>query len=210
MPVRARRTQEERSATTRARLLEATLDGLVELGYARLTTTDVADRAGVSRGAQLHHYPTKAELVTAAMAHLFDRREQEFRRAFAKLPAGADRGAGAVDILWQVVAGKTFYAWLELAVAARTDGELRRAMRKLSARTVGNIERIFRELFAPPAAGPTRALFDIVPQFVFAVLHGMALEQIVVKDRGQWRKILGALKALSPLVIGSGGHHAIK
>jgi AcrR family transcriptional regulator len=201
MAVRARRTQEERSAATRARLLEATLDGLADVGYARLTTTDVADRAGVSRGAQLHHYPTKAELVTAAMAHLFDKSEQEFRRAFARLPAGADRGAGAVDILWTLVSGRTFHAWLELTVAARTDAELRRAMRRLSDRTVGNVARTFHELFAPPA-GPPSALYQIVPHFVFAVLHGMALEQIVVKDRGQWRRILDALKALSPLVMG--------
>src|SRR5689334_19042183 len=115
MPVpRARRTQEERSAATRALLLEATLDSLVDVGYARLTTTDVADRAGVSRGAQLHHFPTKAELVTAAMAHLFDKSDRQFRRAFARLPAGADRGAGALEILWTLVSGRTFYAWLEL------------------------------------------------------------------------------------------------
>src|SRR5229473_7754051 len=86
-----RRTQEERSASTRARLLDATISCLSELGYARTTTTEIAERAGVSRGAQLHHFPTKAELVTTAVEHLFEKRTEEFRRAFESLPESADR-----------------------------------------------------------------------------------------------------------------------
>src|SRR5215470_16496508 len=62
-----RRTQAERSAATQARLLDAALQCLVELGYAGTTTTVVAERAGVSRGAQLHHFPTRAALVAAAV-----------------------------------------------------------------------------------------------------------------------------------------------
>src|SRR5712664_3809714 len=93
-----RRTQEERSAATRGRLLDATLECLSELGYARTTTTEIAERGGVSRGAQLHHFPTKSELVTEAMGHLFDRRDQEFRDAFVRLPDDAERGPTAVDL----------------------------------------------------------------------------------------------------------------
>src|SRR6476661_3033188 len=121
--VRRQRTQEERSAETRAKLLDATVECLFELGYARTTTTEIADRAGVSRGAQLHHYPTKAELVSAAMEHLFDEREREFRRAIENIPPGPGRAERAVDLLWSIVSGRTFFAWLELVVAARTDDE---------------------------------------------------------------------------------------
>ncbi len=64
----------------RHRLLDATVDSLVELGWAGTTTTVIAERAGVSRGAQLHHYPTKATLVMAAVEHLADRRAAEIRR----------------------------------------------------------------------------------------------------------------------------------
>jgi len=73
---RARRTQAERTASTRARLLDATLECLCDLGYARTTTPEIARRAGLSRGAQLHHFPTKAELVTGAIEHLFARRNR--------------------------------------------------------------------------------------------------------------------------------------
>src|ERR1041385_1513309 len=98
-----RRTQEERSAATRARLLDATIACLSDLGYSRTTTTEIADRAGVSRGAQLHHFPTKAELVTTAVEHLFRRRDAEFRAAFRKLPEGTDRDRAAIDLLWSMV-----------------------------------------------------------------------------------------------------------
>src|SRR5262245_56941941 len=103
----------------RARLLDATIDCLPELGYAGTTTTEVAERAGVSRGAQLHHFPTKEELVLAAVEHLFHKRNAELLAAFARLPAGTDRPAAAIDLLWKIIGADTFYAWLELAVAGR-------------------------------------------------------------------------------------------
>src|SRR5438045_1209547 len=148
--VARRRTQEERSAATRARLLDATLECLVELGYARTTTTEIAERAGVSRGAQLHHFPTRMELVLAAVEHVFAVRDVEFHQAFARLPEGANRAAAAVDLLWHIMSGDTFAAWLELAVAARTDGELRKKLHAIGGRAARRIERTFRELFPAP------------------------------------------------------------
>ena len=87
---RVRRTQDERSAHTRGLLLDATIDCLHERGYANTTTTVIAERAGVSRGAQLHHFPTKRELVTSAVEHLCFKRLEDFRASFAALPPDAD------------------------------------------------------------------------------------------------------------------------
>src|SRR3954470_11711865 len=116
-----RRTQEERSATTRAALLDATIDCLAEYGYANLTTTRVVERAGVSRGAQVHHFPTKAQLVAEAVGHLARRMSDELVRELASLPSGARRLDTALDRLWQVHSGPLYQAALELWVAARTD-----------------------------------------------------------------------------------------
>src|SRR5947208_12675209 len=118
-----RQTNEERSAQTRAKVLDATVDCLIELGYAGTTTTLIAERAGVSRGAQLHHFPTKAELVAAAVAHLSHRIGEELQEEAAQLPVGKDRPAAAVDLLWSTFSTPLFTAWLELTVAARTDEE---------------------------------------------------------------------------------------
>ena len=121
-----RRTQAERSAATQARLLDAALECLVELGYAGTTTTVVAERAGVSRGAQLHHFPTRAALVAAAVEHLYARLTDAYQAGFARRPRGADRLRAAIDLLWSMFTEPRYAAVLELFTAARTD---RRAAR---------------------------------------------------------------------------------
>jgi AcrR family transcriptional regulator len=123
-----RRTQAERRAATRGALLDATIDCLIEFGYADTTTSRIVERAGVSRGAQVHHFPTKAELVAEAVRHLAERRAKEFQDEAAELPEGPDRVRSALDLLWKIHSGPLFQAALELWVAARTDPELRKAL----------------------------------------------------------------------------------
>src|SRR5439155_24817595 len=125
-----RRTPAERRAETPGRRLDATLACLSELGYAGTTTTEIVRRAGVSRGAQVHHFPTKAELVVAAVEHLFARRHEEFRAAFAERERTLD---AALDLLWEMFQGPTFDAWLELVVAGRTDPELHAEVARVTA-----------------------------------------------------------------------------
>jgi AcrR family transcriptional regulator len=194
-----RRTQEERSTATRTRLLEATLECLSELGYARTTTTEIAERGGVSRGAQLHHFPTKAELVTEAVAYLFEKRDEEFRAAFASLPDDAERGAGAVDLLWSMVSGPTFHAWLELAVAARTDPMLKPKVAALTTRFAENVARAFRDLFPRPAsAGP---YWDLAPTFTFALLEGLALDAMVTPSSTEIPRVLDIWREVARLAM---------
>ena len=202
--VARRRTQEERSAATRARLLDATLECLAELGYARTTTTEIAERGGVSRGAQLHHFPTKAELVTEAMEHLFDRRDEEFREAFARLSADANRPRAAVDLLWSMVAGPTFHAWLELVVAARTDEQLKPRVTALTARFTENVSRTFAELFPPPAHAPP--FWELIPVLTFAFLQGLALDAMVLPGRPEIDEALEIWRSLAQLTMPTGGN----
>jgi AcrR family transcriptional regulator len=122
-----RRTQAERTAGTQAKLLDAAIDCLVELGFAKTSTQEIARRAGVSRGAQLHHFPTKESLVTAAVGHLVEKRLAEILEA----DPDPDRG---VEVLSEAFSGPLFYAALELWVAARTDPALHEAMVPLERR----------------------------------------------------------------------------
>ncbi|SEC83962.1 DNA-binding transcriptional regulator, AcrR family [Amycolatopsis lurida] len=123
-----RRTQEERSAAMRVRLLDATIDCLVEYGYAGTTTTRVADRAGVTRGAQVHHFPTKTDLVTSAIRHLAAKRAEVAMAEIDRLKASADPVGDALQLLWEMHQGPVFSATVELWVASRTDAELRAQM----------------------------------------------------------------------------------
>jgi AcrR family transcriptional regulator len=130
---RPRRTQEERSAETRARLLDATIASLVEVGYASTTTTAVCERAGVSRGAQVHHFPRKQDLVVAAVAHLAARRAAELRRRAEAVPDanGADRIDALLELVTDAFGGPLFDAALELWVAVARSGRRPRRSRAL-------------------------------------------------------------------------------
>src|SRR3954469_6197931 len=97
---RPRRNQAERSAATRQALLDATLECLVEVGYANTTTARVAERAGLSRGAHLHHFQTRDALVAAAPDHLTRRRGERLLAAADALPEGPDRVGQGLDLLW--------------------------------------------------------------------------------------------------------------
>ncbi|MGI8678307.1 MAG: TetR/AcrR family transcriptional regulator [Jatrophihabitans sp.] len=120
-----RRTQDERSSAMRERLLEATIGCLVEYGYTGTTVTRIAERAGVTRGAQVHHYRTKDDLVTAAVAHLAGRSAEFGWARVAAVAEAPDTVGSLLDVLWELHKGPTFTATVELWVAARTDGELR-------------------------------------------------------------------------------------
>src|ERR1041384_6583517 len=141
-----RRTQAERTARTRAAILEATVACLVERGYHGTTTTEVAHRAGVSLGALVHHFPAKADLLTAAVAYVMELRQGEFRKAMANVEPGADTLDAAIDQLWAAVWGPAFEAWLELWVAARTDAQLAEAMLRVEDEFARSSEETFREL----------------------------------------------------------------
>lgn len=129
----ARVPQEERTRVMRLRLMAATVDSLVELGWAGTTTTVVSQRAGVSRGAQLHHFPSKQALVVAAVEHLADRRRDEMRDTAESL-TDPGRIRGVLEILSAQFVSPVFFAALELWVAARTDADLREAVGPLERR----------------------------------------------------------------------------
>ncbi|QCQ90241.1 TetR/AcrR family transcriptional regulator [Rhodococcus sp. SGAir0479] len=128
------RTQAERSAATREKLLDATIELLVEAGYSGTSSQAVTKRAGVSRGAQLHQFPTKESLVVAAVGHLVDKRMAEL------LGARPDPDL-ALETLCDAFSGPLFHAALELWVAARTDPALHAAMIPLE-RKVGDALRL--------------------------------------------------------------------
>jgi AcrR family transcriptional regulator len=175
---RRRSLQNERSEDTRARLLEATIESLVAVGYARTSTTEIAERAGVSRGAQVYHYPTKAALVVAAVERLLRHRYQEVQQLFAERLPRAGRPGAAIDLLWRMFEGPSFAAWLEFVVASRTDPELRAAVVRQSEPFVNSVGEALRKYLPEAAWNPVLRK----PDFVFAVLDGLALARILYPD----------------------------
>lgn len=124
------RWQQRKSAQTRLKMLEAAVDCLVEGGYQGLTTAQVAERAQVSRGAMHHHFATRMDLVAAVVEHIFYQRMRLFLDDYIAAMSQS-RDALLIDLAteahWRSVQTREYAAYLELAVAARTDAELNAA-----------------------------------------------------------------------------------
>jgi AcrR family transcriptional regulator len=177
----ARRTQAERRASTRSALVRATVECLVELGYARTTTQEVQTRAGVSRGALTHHFTTKAELVVAAVDHLYEGFSESVRTAAAALPADpASRVRLGVELVWQRLHGPLFIAAMELWGAARTDAELRAALlpheRRLGQQLRGLAAEVFGERLARHPSS------EAVYQVLLTSMRGQAMTYALQPD----------------------------
>jgi AcrR family transcriptional regulator len=164
--------QAERREATRTALLDATVECLVEYGYAHTSTVRVAELAGLSRGAQLNYFPSKAALVSAAVTHLARKRIDELHALVETLPAGADRLPALLDVLWDTHQGDVFDATLELWVAARTDVELRDELVKLERDVTKAVLEITTKALAD--LPPRPALRDDV-DFALATVRGVAV-----------------------------------
>jgi AcrR family transcriptional regulator len=116
--------QARKSAATRLQILEATLRCFTKLGYFHTTTPAIAEEAGLSRGAMLHHFPTRMDVVRAAIEHLHAKRLKAFRAAVEGLPPGENRASAALRAHWEQLNHPLYAVFIELYVAARTDPEL--------------------------------------------------------------------------------------
>lgn len=120
--------QAQKSAMTRDRILDAAIQCFIELGYTNVTTAKVASAAGVSRGAMLHHFPSKTELIQAAVEYLHDKLLEDYTLRVSKIPAsfsGARRRRAGLDAYWDHLNCDLFTVYQELSVASRTDPELK-------------------------------------------------------------------------------------
>jgi AcrR family transcriptional regulator len=172
--------QQERSRATQQRLLDATIDCLIKYGWSGTTTTIVAETAGVSRGAQLHHYPTKSALVLAAVEHLTGRRAEELRSEAATLPAGApDRVERVIDLLASAFTGPLFQAALEVWVAARTDDGLRDALMPFEATIGRDLFRLTTDLLG---ADDSRADVRNAIQTTLELMRGLGVANLLSDD----------------------------
>lgn len=125
----ARRTQEERTAETRGRLLDATIQSVLDVGYAATTTRRVTELAGVSQGAQTHHFPYRVDLVGAAIERLADQQIAEIAAHARELPTDPETRSGALlDLLWEHFSSPMFTIFVKLWIAAADDEELHRRL----------------------------------------------------------------------------------
>ena len=167
-----RRTQEERRTSTRRALVDATVSCLVERGYAGTTTAEVQARASVSRGALTHHFSSKADLLLAAVDHLYEAMTARVVAEAAPLPEGPERLRPALALLWSTYDGPLFAASMELWTAARTDADLRAALLPHERRLGSEIRRLGVLVLGDAVHGPAR---DALLEVLNAAMRGQAL-----------------------------------
>ena len=171
--------QQERSRSTQHRVLEAAVECLIERGWSGTTTTLVAARAGVSRGAQLHHYRPKSDLLVAAVEHLAERRSAELRAEAAALPPGGDRVAATIRLLAALFTGPLFSAAIEVWVAARTDPPLRTALVPVASRFGREVHRLTVELLGADESRP--GVREAV-QATLDLMRGLGVASLLTDD----------------------------
>ncbi|HUO79079.1 MAG TPA: TetR/AcrR family transcriptional regulator [Steroidobacteraceae bacterium] len=193
--------QAQKSAATRHRIVEATIRCFVDLGYAGTTTTAIAARAGLSRGAMLHHFPSKAEVVRAAVEHLHGRRLKAFRKSLQRVvPADGDRVRQALEAYWAHVRHPMFVAFLELAVAARTDRELAAILVPAQQAFESEWRHTAREVFPEWLGNEER--FELALDLSRYVLEGLAAELGTGRAPARERRLLGHLERTLRELVG--------
>ena len=192
-PSPARAPQQDRSRATRAKLLDAALVCLAELGWTASTVAVVAERAGVSRGAAQHHFPTREALFTAALEHVGQARGVELRHELAGRPADT---VTLVEVIFELFSGTFFRAALALWVAAAAEPQLREQVIPIEARLGREIHRSAVELLGVDESVP--GVRETV-QATLDLARGLGLANLLTDDsrrRGriahEWAAILDA------------------
>ncbi len=191
-----RRQQSDRTAATRTSVLDATVELLIERGYAGTSTRLAAERAGVSLGALQHHFHTKAELSVEAMRYVTERLAEEFVAAAPEDDDPIDRFGSILDRLFVVFKGPTFAAAVEINLASRTDGELQKPVRDLNLDVDRIIHASARELLPDLAGHPD---FDAVLQTSVSAVRGVAIATMdpITEVEEQWQLVRTQLLAIA-------------
>lgn len=182
-----REPQQERSRTTRRRLIEAALDSFGERGWHGVTVAVIAERAGVSRGAAQHHFPTREDLVAAAVDLLGEAQIDELRAQAADLPSGTSRIERVVEMVLNLYTGPLFRAALQLWSVAATDEALRDVLVPLEARVGREAHRVTVELLG---VDESRAGVRELVQATLDLARGLGLANLLTDDARRRRQIV--------------------
>lgn len=184
--------QAQKSASTRNLILEAAIGCFIKLGYSHTTTTKIAERAGLSRGAMLHHFPSKIDIVRAAVDYLHSKRLKAFRKAVSRIPPNVDRLPLGVEAYWKHVSHPMFAAFHELTVAARTDPELEAILRPAQQAFDYEWHKTAIELFPEWQSDPEA--FDIALDLTQYLLEGMAVSLLIHEPDERMDRLLKFLE----------------
>jgi AcrR family transcriptional regulator len=198
-----RRTQAERSEETRARILKAAANLIRKRGYARFRTAEVAAEAGLSRGAQLHHFPTKDSLVVATLAYVFDQAQAISRRRASAANRPLDLIEAIIADAREFFFSEHFMVAIDIVLSTSTDQSVRKQILDISRKARRPVETAWTEALAFHGV-PMPLASDIVA-LTLSLVRGMALRTLWDNDPKWfdelfvlWRKMIKVFLADRP------------
>ena len=185
--------QTPKSIATRKSILDATIQCFVEIGYHRTTTTEIAKRAKVTRGAVQYYFPTTPDVLRASIEHLFNEWTEEYSEALEEMPEGDEKFEFMIDVYWKFIRNPLYVAWQELLAASRTDDELARIVHDAS--IINDVQR--NELghaILPELDGITQEDFSLGRDFGRITLEGLSMTQLTYDRSRREEAVLNMLK----------------
>ncbi|GAB3287425.1 TetR/AcrR family transcriptional regulator [Parahaliea aestuarii] len=184
--------QAEKSAITRTAILDAAEECLVERGYSRTTTAMIAEYAGVSRGAMMHHFPSRIAVIRAVVDHLHEKRLGEYRN----LMEGIDNPEQAltreairksVESAWRYVNLPSFVAYQELLAAARTDPELNDVLERTEKDVEGLFLQTVKQVFPH---WESLGVLEVANDLIQFCMRGMALSHMATNKKRRAKRMI--------------------
>lgn len=186
---RKRRTQEERSEETRARLLNAAFKVMQRRGYSGFRTADVATEAGVSRGAMLHHFPTKQSLVLATIEHTFRLAADEGReRAKSASSRNEDALEAIVEDMREFFFGDYFFVSLDVLMAASKDRKFREKILAIARANRVAVEEAWLEVLL--RAGVSKERAEDLLWLTISIVRGFAIRSFWQNEPERFARLL--------------------
>ena len=202
--------QAQKSAMTRERILEAVVDCFITEGYTHVTTAKVAKSAGVSRGAMLHHFPSKTELIRATVEYLHDKLLEDYTirvNAIPKKLTGAARRRAGLEAYWGHLNSDLFMTYHELCVAGRTDPELKDILEASMIRFEEHVAQSNSVLFSEwNDRGEVYLLAMDVAKFM---MEGMAISQMTSQQQERVDRMINYLADRMEEIFEEGASSAI-
>jgi AcrR family transcriptional regulator len=178
--VARRRTQAERSEETRTRILKAAANLIRKRGYARFRTAEVAEEAGLSRGAQLHHFPTKDSLVVATLEYVFEQAQALSRRRASAVNRPRDLIEAVIEDAREFFFSEHFMVAIDIVLSTSTDQSVRKQVLDISRKARRPVETAWTGALAASGV-PSQLASDIVA-LTLSLVRGMALRTLWDND----------------------------
>ena len=181
-----RRTQADRSQQTQQKLLEATLAIMLRHGYTKLRIAEIAKVAGTSRGALLHHFPSKDDVVLATVEFAYTQALERARLTAMRYKRAEDPIQGIIEDGKEFFFSDFFFLLLDILYSSG-DEAAKQKSRELGLRFRLPIEELWKNVLVEAGLPPETA--EDVLWLTFAIVRGMAVRTLFQNDPQRFERL---------------------